>query len=73
MGYHLGRQTMKITAVTMSMIEGKAHAFVCRYNEGDCFDFRLLDNTIQGLVDTLNKVYPDWHDASQSIAKRELV
>ena len=64
---------LQLAATTMAMIEGKAHAFVCRYDNGDCFDFELIDTSLQALVDTLDKIYPFWHDATQSIAKRELI
>ena len=60
---------MKFTTVGMAMIDDKAHAFVTRYNKGDTFDFELVDTTLQALVETLDKIYPDWYDAKQRIAK----
>lgn len=34
--------------------------------------FQLVDDSIQGLIDTLEAIFPDWYDADQNRRKGEL-
>jgi hypothetical protein len=62
---------MNLTAIGFSAnINGMAHAFATRVTDGEIFEFELVDYSIQALIETLEKIYPDWYDASLSIAKR---